>query len=714
MGAADRGLNRHLTPDREIIPVRVAWNLPSGDDPVARLSDLVVAPFRRAPWPILHQPLMTAVSGATTVVTGDAASTTDLRADFESEVRAGARDDETEFVEFVRRRALLACDRAERRLAGDRYKVPRLMVEQITASAEYHERAEAAAEKVGDDPEDFVARAGERLTEMTAVLSPLAIDVFRAFTSPFHTRAWDVDGDVDRIDQLRELNRHHALVFLPSHRSYVDPLVLNEVLHRHDFPRNHVLSGDNLGFWPVGALARRAGVVFIRRSFGDDAAYKFAMREYLGHLMAKRFNLEWYIEGGRTRTGKLRHPRYGLLRYLVDALGSDESRDAILVPTSIMYEQQSEVVAVVAEQTGATKKSEGLRWMVEYMRKQNHHIGDAKVSFGEPFALRDALAEAGTGAAQLEKVAFRVCAGINSATPVMATSVVTFALLGTRGRALTFAQIIAITEPLIEYLDARGIPGPHSQLRDESTMRATIDLLAEAGVVSCYDAGEEPVWSIPPEQAHVAAFYRNGALHHLLVRAMLEIGMLRAERDADTRPMVDVGSDDSVALRDLLKFEFFFGSRATLRDDLEREATLIDPDWRDLGDSGSAATHLLDRCRTLVAPRALRPIFEAQLMVAERLLEHDDTAAVPDKKEFLATCLRIGRQQLLQGRLHDPDSVSRELYDGAWQVAGNRGLLEPGSHAGRSALVDELRDVLDLIARGAERDAELVQVVLDA
>ena len=121
-----------------------------------------------------------------------------------------------------------------------------------------------------------------------------------------------------------------------------------------------MLGGDNLRFWPIGPLARRAGVVFIRRSFGDDEIYKLALREYLGYLLAKRFNLEWYMEGGRSRTGKLRPPRYGLLAYVAEAVARGRAEDAYLVPVAITYDQLREVSAMAAEQGGAAKKSEGL------------------------------------------------------------------------------------------------------------------------------------------------------------------------------------------------------------------------------------------------------------------------------------------------------------------------------------------------------------------
>jgi glycerol-3-phosphate O-acyltransferase len=690
-----------------VVPVRVVWTPREGSGRRPRLSDVMALPVQRRPWPVLHPALLRRRRDAATVVAGDAASIGALRSAFATEA-AGGRED---LADFVVRRAVLACERAERQLVGDRYKVPRLMVEQIIAGSSFRGRAATAARRLGMAEQEFLARAKANLDEMVAVMSPPAIDAFRAITSPFHARAWSVGVDTEGMEHLRELNRTAPLVFLPSHRSYSDPLVLAEVLHAHDFPRNHVLGGDNMSFWPVGSIGKRAGVVFIRRSFGDDEVYKFAIREYLGHLMAKRFNLEWYIEGGRTRTGKLRRPRFGLLRYLVDAMESDAGRDAVLVPVSIIYDQLHEVGAMAAQQVGAAKPAEGMRWLARYIRDQRRHIGEARVRFGEPFSLRESLAEAGPGPAQLEKVAFRICAGINRATPVMATSVVTFALLDTGGRAVTFAQVAAVAAPLLDYLGARGTIESVAELRQPNGLRQTLGRLTEVGVVSCYDGGREPVWSIPVSRAHVAAFYRNGAVHHLVNRAIVEMALLSVDRDTEEGDPRARGWERALAIRDLLKFEFFFPSKREFYGQLAHELDLIEPAWRE-GETSSAGD-LLTGCRTVVAPRVVRSVFDAQLVVAEQLLERD-RAEVSDRSAFLARCLTVGRQMHLQGRVA-ADSVSRELYDSALRLAENRSLVAPVSLdvAGpRRAFRDEILDVLDVLDRGAVRDGILLQKVL--
>jgi glycerol-3-phosphate O-acyltransferase len=711
---SDPALTAHLSGDADplVVPARVTWLPPDpgGRNTFTAAADLIALASPRRPPAMLQRRIAGRSPERALVTSGDPASVLELRDSFNHETGGG-----DSFAAFVARRAMLACDRAERRVIGERYKVPRLVAEQITASARFRGLVAALADRLGRPFDDVLQEASADLEELVAVQSPPAIDAFRAAMAPLHRRAWTVDEDVDTLERLRELNRRHALVFLPSHRSYADPLVLADVLHRHDFPRNHVLGGSNMSFWPIGPLGKRAGLIFIRRSFGDDNVYKLAVREYFGHLVAKRFNLEWYIEGGRTRTGKLRPPRYGLLRYLVRAMQDREVEDVILVPTSIVYEQLQEVGAMAAEQGGAKKSSEGLGWLVRYIRAQSEDAGGARVRFGAPLSLRQALADAGEGTAQLEKVAFRICVGINRASPVTATSLVTFALLGVRDRALTLTQVRRVVAPVLDHMELRGIPGPLNDLHQEPALRKTLDALRKAGVVSCFDGGTEPVWSIAPGRHHVAAFYRNGALHHSINRAVVELALVRLADDPTVEDGLEDGWQEALRLRDLLKFEFFFTRKQRFReqvvDELEwlgwpRERTDLTP---------ADAARLLSEARVLVANRTLRSFLEAQLVVAGCLAERDPVQAL-DRDPFLAQCLGRGRQLLLQGRLLGAEAVSRDLFEGALRLAANRNLVEPGRGEvgeGRRAWLAEVETVLARLARIAEYDAMLLEKALD-
>jgi glycerol-3-phosphate O-acyltransferase len=612
-------------------------------------------------------------------------------------------------ADFVAAQAQLALDRAERRVVGDRVKVPRQVVEAIEASPEFRREVRALAERLERPEEEVLAEAVADLGGLVAAIDPAAVELFRSIFRPLHSRAWTVEADTAGLARLRELNRRHPLVFLPSHRSYVDPLVLADVLARHDFPRNHVLGGDNLSFWPLGALAKRAGIVFIRRAFGDDGVYKLAVREYFAFLLAKRFNLEWYMEGGRSRTGKLRPPRHGLLRYVADAVERGRVEDVFVVPVSITYDQLREVSLMAAEQRGAAKRGEGLSWLASYAREQvSTPLGTVHVSFAEPLSLAAAL-EAGADPADpdarrltLQRVAFQVAVGINSVTPATATALITLALLGGQGRALTLGQVQQVVAPLVTYLTEGGLPHSGSVLDTARGTRLVLAALAQQGVVTVYEGGEEPVYAIERGQHLVAAFYRNGAIHHFVDRAIAELVLLHDPADR---------WDEAMRLRDLLKFEFFFPEREAYQQRLAAELERLDPHWET-----ADGREVLCRVPMLVAHRALRSFVEAQLVVAERLAARNPRTPLVEA-DVLAECSGVGQKMLLQGRLSSPESLSRELFASALRLAANLDLVDPGREdlaRRRQEWAAQVRDVVGRVAVIDQLDADASREIVGA
>ncbi|MEO9221461.1 MAG: glycerol-3-phosphate 1-O-acyltransferase, partial [Mycobacteriaceae bacterium] len=700
--------------DPLVVPVRVAW-LPrerAGDSP-AGWSEVLSLATLRSPILRFQQRVARREPDRSRVVVGAPAMLSELRADFTA--TDGPQDDQ-HLARFILGRAMLALERAERNLTGDRYKVPRHVVEQITSSSAFRAQLRELADQL-DLPESEVrARAMTALHELVAVQSRLAIDVWSAAMRPLHARAWKVEVDEAGLDQLRERNRKQALAFLPSHRSYADTLVLADVLHEHDFPRNHVMGGSNLSFWPIGPLARRAGMVFIRRSFSDDQVYKTVIQEYFGFLVSKRFNLEWYFEGGRSRTGKLRAPRYGLLRYVAAALQSGRAPDVSLVPVSITYEHLSEVSAMAGEQAGGTKQAEGLSWLANYARQQHHRAGRASVRFGTPFSMRERLpapeADSHEQRVALQKIAFELAVGINRATPVTAESLVTLALLGVRDRALTLQEVSQVLDPVLNYVECRELPTCGVDLRRPRFVRTVLDHLTRAGVVTTYSGGEDPVYSIERGQHLVAAFYRNNSIHWFVDRAIVELATLYVAQSGSSDPVPDAWAE-AKRLRDLLKFEFFFPEKEEYRADLIAELRQMSPEWESLATTVHSARELLAGAGFLMAHRVLRSFVDAQLVVAERLAAHDPRQPI-DTKAFFTECSGVGRQMLLQGRLHSPEALSRELFDNALKLAANRDLVDPGRdelRARRDQFAAEVRDVVARVAAAETLDTSNRQEV---
>ena len=156
------------------------------------------------------------------------------------------------------------------------------------------------------------------------------------------------------------------------------------MLWENDLPPNHTAGGINMNFFPVGPLVRRTGVFFIRRSFKENPLYKIVLRSYLDYLVEKRFPLEWYMEGGRSRSGKLMPPRLGLLCYVVDSMQRGKAEDIMLVPVSIAYDQIQDVLDYAREAQGEDKEKESLGWVLSAVRSLRRRYGNIHIRFGEP------------------------------------------------------------------------------------------------------------------------------------------------------------------------------------------------------------------------------------------------------------------------------------------------------------------------------------------
>jgi glycerol-3-phosphate O-acyltransferase len=590
--------------------------------------------------------------------------------------------------------------------AGGSDRDPARVVDEIASADEFRSGLERLA-GLHHRGSGLEREARTALGEMVAVQSRPALAAIDRLAR-FALRAYDIEVDTDALDGLRSLNRRHALVFLPSHKSYLDPFILRGALGRAGLPVNHVLGGINVSFWPMGPVLRRSGVVFIRRSIKDDAVYKFALRSYLGYLVERRYNLEWYLEGGRSRTGKLRPPRLGVLSYLVEVFRERGIDDVYLVPVSIAYDQLAEVAAMAAEEHGAEKKAESLAWMLRYIRSQGQRLGKAYVNVGEPLSLRQVRTERkrATDRILVGKIAFEVLHRINRVTPVTPTSLLTLALLGLGDRALTPAEIRSVLDPLLDYVAVRKLPQAGTvDLATPGGLRPALDALVTTKVVTRFAGGAEPVYAIGENQHLVAAYARNRIIHFFVTRAITELVLLHLVR----RPVGHPGEGDlgarawaeALRLRDLLKYEFFFAAKPEFADELRAELAILDPDWEHkAGDPTAIATGLAE-LPLLLGHRVVGSFLEAYMVVADRLAAHPPGPV--DEKMFLDDCIGVGRQYRLQQRIHSAESISRELFRNALALAAGRGLLAGAEPDGadlarrREAFAAELREVVDRV-----------------
>lgn len=564
-------------------------------------------------------------------------------------------------------------------------------------------------------------RARRSLAEMWTAHHPLAWAVWQRLGS-FLLKQYEVVIDEQQLADIHALDAEHPLVFLFSHRSYLDVWLLHVGMHRADVSPPLSLAGANLNFFPLGAMIRRIGGLFIRRDSRDDDVYRYVLRSYIADILAQRRNLAWSIEGGRTRTGKLRPPRYGALRYVVDAVRKSDGPEAYVVPVSVVYDQLGEVTRMTQEALGGSKRPEDLNFALSYILMQRTQGGTARVDFGDPLPLRERIAQLEADPKSrdiiVERVALSVCHRINRATPATTTAVVTLALLAAE-RALTLHEVMEELAPIFRYIDQH----PHlpstveGDLHDENWVHTTLEQLVERGVLERFDGGLEPVYHIAPNKHLVAAFYRNTLIHFLVVRAIGEFAMF-LERDADG-DIAEALWTRAIELRELLKFEFFFSSRREFQRELLLEASLVDASLEvSMGPDGlftgiipqGAFRRWIEMAHPNLAHLVLRPFLDAYRVVADELAGWPEDRAV-DQDELLERCLRVGQQRVLQKRLHSPESVTLEIFKNAFRLASYLGLTQATGPAVReervkfAAEIEFLVDQLGELARIQRRSA---------
>lgn len=335
----------------------------------------------------------------------------------------------------------------------------------------------------------------------------------------------------ERVRQLAQDG--HELVYVPCHRSHMDYLLLSYVLYHQGLVPPHIAAGINLNFWPAGPIFRRLGAFFIRRSFRGNKLYSTIFREYLGELFSRGYSVEYFVEGGRSRTGRLLDPKTGTLSMTLQAMLRGTNRPITLVPIYIGYEHVIEVATYARELRGAAKEKESLLQMLRGLSKLRN-LGQGYVNFGEPLPLvqylnnrepnwRDAIDPIEAQRPSwftpvVNDIARQVMISINAAGAANAMNLSVTALLSSNQRSLTRSQLLAQIHCYTELLRNVGYS-------DDSTVpqQSAEQLLDSALAMNKFEVKEDNVGviiSLPREQAVLMTYYRNN-IHHMLVMPAL-------------------------------------------------------------------------------------------------------------------------------------------------------------------------------------------------
>ncbi len=163
--------------------------------------------------------------------------------------------------------------------------------------------------------------------------------VYRLMRWVFSTMYEGVQLEMNELEKVRKVMQQGPIILIPNHRSHMDYLLLSTLLYQHKLAIPYVAGGMNMNFWPFGWIARRCGAFFLRRSFQGNRLYRTVFAAYLQLLIHDGHCTEFFIEGGRSRSGKLLEPRYGMLSMIHDMMQGESAQDLHFVPISITYDR---------------------------------------------------------------------------------------------------------------------------------------------------------------------------------------------------------------------------------------------------------------------------------------------------------------------------------------------------------------------------------------
>ncbi|MEX1667133.1 1-acyl-sn-glycerol-3-phosphate acyltransferase [Zhongshania arctica] len=678
------------------VPVRVSWKTRTPRDMQGvSLRDLVTGNREYPGW-FQQQLRLRKDRNSYSITVGNGASLAQLNEACVHHVRKHGGDEN--LVKFIDRSAFLALEKNERHIKGARYKIPQLLSDEVIRKPSVIKALTKISESSGRSMDSLIKEAKLCLDEMSAKPTALGTDLAAALGRFMYTRGFDkdidyADGDIERI---RKLLTEKPVAFLFTHKSHIDGFLLMTIFHDQNLTPLHLFGGINMNMPGIGPILRRSGAIFIRRSFQDDAVYKVVFKNYIDYLGEKRFPLMWALEGTRSRTGKLMPPRFGLINYVVSAHMRDDAPDLLLMPVSITYDQVPEVADYDALQAGGKKRPESTSWFMEYISGLKNPHGKIHVRFGEGVTISEHL-DLSSPAPQtrdIQKIAFELAVDANNATPITVNSLICYVILEHGHKAITFSELNADIQALLELINKLGFAATNDVKNlDDAGIKKCLQQLGTTGVINIFNDGIESVYMLPAGAGRTAAYYRNGLIHFFITSAIADMALLAVNKTGDEA--ITQFHDEALKLREMFKYEFFFEGSSAFILLLERELEQRAPDWRNSVIQGAKPTRkLLAGITPILGHGTLRPFIEAYLVLA-RALRMQAEGEISDPKQLINHALTLGKQRVLQKRIHCEESVSGSYFENAIKIADNQNLLKAGGDAvdGRQRWLEDLREI---------------------
>jgi len=590
----------------------------------------------------------------------------------------------------LRRELLDVVDEAKRAIVGPGIKSKLELKEIILHHPRLESFMQRRARSANQELWKVHREADGYLDEIAADYSHTLIQIGEWLLAWLWNNLFDgIEVDMESLQKVRQAARHHTLVYVPCHKSHIDYLVLNDILYRNNLYMPFIAAGKNLAFWPLGPLFRRCGAFFIRRTFRGARFYAEVFSLYIKTMVQLGHNIEFFIEGGRSRTGKMVLPKMGLLAILIQAVEDGFCDDLVFVPTSLCYDRIPEEESYLKEITGGVKVDENLGQLFRARRFLKKSYGRVYVQFAEPLSLRHYLERQHMDISALaprerhamyRDFAYRLINSINQASLVTPHALVASALLTTSNLGISMPEFQEICKTFYDYLLARDIRVSKTLKNYQVVIDDTLRDLEKGKLIGKLkdedDDLEEEVFSLEDDKRLTLEYYKNNIIHFLLPAAFVSTSVLAQQTFRFSRRQL---LEDVAFMKKFFKFEFVYDNELSNEEMVAGVlATFESMGLMVVLEQGSADQPYVLTHKGLRAAYSfhnlLRNYFEGYWLVlrAFRYLHKKSYT----EKDFIKKILALGQKVLKLELIERPESLSKIMFSSALKYYVEQGLLE--------------------------------------
>lgn len=370
--------------------------------------------------------------------------------------------------------------------------------------------------------------AAKQARTIASDMSHPTVRVLSRLLTWFWNRIYD-EVELVGLENIEELTLTHTPVYAPSHRSHLDYLLMSYLLYYKNYMIPHIAAGDNLNLPILGGILRRGGAIFMRRSFRDDPLYAAIFEEYLYRVYQQGHSVEFFPEGGRSRTGRLLPAKFGLLKMTLSAQQRGLDKPLAIIPVYFGYEKLVEAASYLSELRGANKRSESLFDVFKNIRLIRQNFGTVRVNVGTPITLDEWLLDRDTDSIdeQCAELAREITVRTNSAAHVNPINLVSLVTLATPRAAIESSIMCAQIEAYRNIIQATW-QNPATVVSD-----APQHVIEHAESLELLDREAHAygdVLSHDPNTAILMTWYRNNVVHLLAYPSLIACLVVRRRR----------------------------------------------------------------------------------------------------------------------------------------------------------------------------------------